>query len=104
MKVASTSKAFTESQNTRMVEVGRHLQRSSGPSPLLKQGHLQPAAQDHVQVAFEYLQGWRIHSLPGQPVPVLGHSYSKKVFPNAQREPLVFQFVPTASGPVTGQH
>jgi len=26
---------------------------------LLKQGHLEPIAQDHVRTASEYLQGWR---------------------------------------------
>ncbi|KAK4810954.1 hypothetical protein QYF61_013362, partial [Mycteria americana] len=31
-----------------MVEVGRDLWRSSCPTPLLKQGHLEPVAQDHV--------------------------------------------------------
>ena len=45
----------------RMVEVGRDLWnssgRSSGPTPLLKHGHLEPVAQDCVQVASEYLQG-----------------------------------------------
>jgi len=48
-----------------VVEVGRDLQRSSGPTLLLKQGHLKPVAQDCVQVAFEYLQGWRLHNLSG---------------------------------------
>ncbi|KAK4831098.1 hypothetical protein QYF61_015296, partial [Mycteria americana] len=43
--------------NHRMVEVGRGLWRSAGPTPLLKQGHLEPVAQDHFQMAFEYLQG-----------------------------------------------
>lgn len=34
--------------NCRIVEVGRGLWRSSGPIPLLKQGHLEPLAQDFV--------------------------------------------------------
>ena len=42
-----------------MVQVGRDLWRLSGLTPLLKQGHLEPVAQDHVQMAFEYLQRWR---------------------------------------------
>lgn len=43
--------------------------------------------------------------LPGQPVPVLGHSQSKKVFPDVFTEPAVFQFVPIAqTGPATGHH
>ena len=37
----------------RIVEAGRYLRRSSGPRPLLKQGHLQPVASEHVQMAFE---------------------------------------------------
>ena len=49
---------YSHCLNHRMVEVGRDLWRSSGPNPLLKQGHLEPVAQDHVQMAFEYLQGW----------------------------------------------
>jgi len=41
--------------------------------PLPKQGHLQQAAQDLVQVGLEYLQRRRLHNLPRQPVPVLRH-------------------------------
>ena len=51
-------------------------------------------------MVYEYLQGWRLHNLCGQLV--LGHPYSKKVFPDVQREPPVFGFAPIASGPVTG--
>jgi len=42
-------KAQTESQNHRMVRVGRHLCGSSSPTPLPKQGHLQQAVEDLVQ-------------------------------------------------------
>jgi len=82
--------------------VGRHIWRSSGPSTLLKQGHLEPVAQDHIQMAFEYLQGWKLHNPLGQPVPVFSNPRRKKVFPDVQREPAVFQFVPIASGPGPG--
>ena len=34
-------------------------------------------------------------------MPVPGHPYSEKVFPDVQREPPVFQFVPVASCLVT---
>jgi len=61
-----------QSQNHRVVGVGRDLCGSSGPTPLPKQGHLQQAAQDLVHAGFEYLQRRRVHSLPGQPVPVSG--------------------------------
>lgn len=53
---------ITESQNPRMVEVGRNLWRSTCPTLLLKQDHPEPVAQDHAQLAFEYPQGWRLHS------------------------------------------
>jgi len=49
----------TESQNHRMVGVGRDLCGSSSPTPLLKQGLLQQAAQDLVQAGLEYLQRGR---------------------------------------------
>jgi len=52
-----------------MVGVGRDLCGSSSPTLLLKQGHLEQAAQDLVQVSLEYLQRRRLHNLPGQPVP-----------------------------------
>ena len=71
---------------------------------MLKLGHLEPVAQDHVQTAFGYLQGWTLHNLSGHPVPVLGCPHSEKVFLDVQREPPVFHFVPIASGLVTGHH
>jgi len=80
-----------------MVEVGKDLWRSSSPTPQLKQGPLEPFAQDYVQSAFELLQGWRLHSLSGQLVPVLDHPHSKKMFPDVQVEPPVFQFASFAS-------
>jgi len=45
----SSSPQFTESQNHRIVGVGRDLCGSSSPTLLPKQGHLQQAAQDLVQ-------------------------------------------------------
>ena len=48
-------------------------------------------------MGFEYLQEWRLCNLSGQPVPVFGHTYSEKVFPDVQREPPRFQFVLMAS-------
>jgi len=68
------------------------------------QDQLELAAQDHVQMASVYLQGRRLHSFPGQPVPALGHPHCDKVFPEVQRDPLVFQFVPIASDPGMGYH
>jgi len=61
----------TPAQNHRTVGVGRDLWGSSSPTPVPKQGHLEQAAQDHVQADFEYLQRRRLHNLSGQLVPVL---------------------------------
>jgi len=69
------------SQNHRMLGIGRDLWGSSGPTPLPKQGHLQQAAQDLVQVGLEYLQRRRLHSPSGQPVAVLCHPQSEEVLP-----------------------
>ena len=41
------------SQNHRMVGVGRDLWRSSSPTSLLKQVHLEQPVQDHGQAGFE---------------------------------------------------
>lgn len=58
------------------------LERTSGDQvvqqPLLKQWHLEPVAQGHIQTAFKYLQGWRPQFFR-QDVSVISHSHSKKV-------------------------
>ena len=94
----------TESQNHRMLGFGRHLCGSSSPTPLLKQGHLEQAVQDLVQVGLAHLQRRRLHSLPGQPVPVLRHPQREEVLPHVQTELLMLQFVPIAPCPVAGHH
>ena len=96
-------KEETISQNHRMFRVERDLCGSSSPTPLPKQDHLQQAAQDRVQVGFEYLQRRRLHSLSGQPVPVLRHPQREEVLPHVQMELPMLQFVPIARCPVTGQ-
>lgn len=50
----------------------------------------QSCAQHYVQVALEDFQGASLHSLPGQPAPLLGHSESAEELPDVQRESLVF--------------
>jgi len=86
-----------------MVGVGRDLWGSSGPTPLLKQGHLQQTAQDLVQAGFEYLQRRRLHSPSGQPVPVLCHPQSKEGLPHVQTELPMLQLVPVLSLGTTEQ-
>jgi len=94
----------TESQNHRMVGVERDLCGSSGPTPLPKQGRLQQAAQDLVQVGLEYLQRRRNHNLPGQPVPGLCHPQREEALPHVQMELPLLQFVPVAPCPAAGHH
>jgi len=95
---------FSISQNHRMFGVGRDLCGSSSPAPLLKQGHLQQAAQDRVQVRLEYLQRRRIYNTSGQPVPVLRHPQREEVPPHVQTELPMLQSVPVAPCPVAGHH
>jgi len=87
-----------------MLGVARDLCGSSSPTALPKQGHLEQAAQDLVQVGLEYLQRRRLHNLPGQPVPMLRHPQREEVLPHVQMELPVLQFVPAAPCPVTGHH
>jgi len=49
---------ISESQNHRIVGVGRDLCGSSSPTPLPKQGRLQQAAQDLVQEGQDPCPGW----------------------------------------------
>jgi len=92
---------FTESQNVRGWKGPLGIIWSN---PLPKQGHLQQAAQDHIQEGFEYLQRRRLHNLPGQPVPALCHPQSKEVLLQLQMELLMLEFVLIAPCPVTGHH
>ncbi|XP_068788224.1 uncharacterized protein [Struthio camelus] len=55
-------------------------------------------------MAFEYLQGRRLHYLSGQPVPMLCHPHSEEVLSQVQVELPVVQFLPIASCPVAGHH
>jgi len=87
-----------------MLGVERDLYGLSSPTPLPKQGHLEQAAQDLVQAGLECLQRRRIHSLSGQPVPVLRHPQSEEILPHIQTELPVLHFVPVASCPVAGHH
>ena len=90
---------ITECSGLEGTSVG-HLVQPSLP----KQGHLQQAAQDCVQVGLEHLQRRRLHNLLGQPVPVLRHPQREEVLPHVQTELPVPQFVPIAPCPVTGLH
>lgn len=52
----------------------------------------------YIQMFFECLQGGRLQNLPWQPVPMLSHHHSKKVLPDVQMGPPVFQVLLISSG------
>ena len=53
--------------------------------------------QCHIHTALEHLQGWWLHHLPGQPVPLPHHSYWEETFPNIQPEHHLAQRKPITS-------
>lgn len=69
-----STRASPTAKNQQKFGYEKNLWRSSDPNPSIQKGHPQPAAQDHVQMAFKYLQAWRLHHHPGQPV----HLHSKR--------------------------
>ena len=61
-----------------------HLVSTPPPPPRYVQGRqrLDQAAQSHIHPRLECLQGWDIHNLLGQPVPVRDHPLCVKLLPN----------------------
>ena len=66
---------YCYSMNHRTCEVGRDMWRYLAQFPCSKK-----FAQGCVQLGAEYLQGWRLHKLSGQPVPMIDHPHSKEDF------------------------
>jgi len=98
-ELSGANKLLVPDHTDRRVESGsssatRDLCGSPSPAPLLKQGHLEQAAQNLVQVGLEYLQRRRLHSLPRQPVPVLCHPQSEDVLPHVRQNFLCFSLCP----------
>lgn len=60
----------TESQNGWSWKAPLEVLLSKDPA---QEGYQELVAQDHIKTGFEYLQGWKHHSLSRQPVPVLNH-------------------------------
>ena len=75
-----------EQQNHRIIEIGRDFLISSGLNPLLKAQPTTSSGSGPCLLSFGHLQGWRLHNLSGQSLPVLDHSHSREVLPDAQRE------------------
>ena len=71
--------------------------------PCYVQGRQPPdqAAQSHIQPGLECLQGWGIHNLLGQPVPVRHHPLGEELLPNIQPKPPLSQFKTIPPCPTT---
>lgn len=61
--------------------------------PSSKQEQQEQVVPGCVLLVFEYLQGWRLHILAGQPVPVFDCPHSGKISPSVEVEVSVFHFV-----------
>jgi len=68
--------------------------RSSSPTST----HLHHIPQYHTSMFLEHLQGWCLHHVPGQPVPVHHHSW-EEIVPNIQSGPLLVQCEAVTSRP-----
>lgn len=66
--------------NHSIVEVGRHLGKSSSWAHCSKQSQLRQVAQAYGQLGFECFQGWRLHNSSVWCGPVFDHHHSKRVF------------------------
>lgn len=65
-----------------MIEVERDLWKASVLIPLLRWGHFNPFAQDHVQMTFYYLQRGRLHKLSVHDLLFMLHQpQNEQVFP-----------------------
>lgn len=81
--LCGTGRRNTDSlSHRRKAEVGRDLCRLPSPCPCSEQGCTQQVAQGCAQLSFECVQGWRLHNLYGQPVPVSINLEVKKDFLN----------------------
>ncbi|KAK4811465.1 hypothetical protein QYF61_010344 [Mycteria americana] len=92
-----------ESQNHRIVEVGKDLLRSLSPTVNLPlpSPPLHHVPEHLIQTSFKYLQGWRLNHFTRQPVPMLDNPFSEEIFPNIQSKPPLAQLEAISSRPIT---
>ena len=108
MKIGGHQGLVTKSQNHRIIE----WPRLKGTSRLIKfqpprhwQGHQTPylildeAVQGPIQSGLEYLQGWGIRNLFGQPIPAPHHSLGKELPPDIQPKSSLLQLKTISSCP-----
>ncbi|KAK4827479.1 hypothetical protein QYF61_018779 [Mycteria americana] len=77
--------------------------RSSSPTVnlTLPRPPLHHVPKHLIQTSFKYLQGWRLHHFPGQPVPMLDNPFSEEKFPNIQSKPPLAQLEAISSRSIT---
>jgi len=77
-------KGIIETQNHRMAWVEKDHNAHPVSTPCYVQGCQPPAqaAQSHIQPGLECLQGWGIHNLLGQPVPVCHYPVCENLPPD----------------------
>jgi len=51
-------------------------------------------------ISFKYIWEWWLNYLPGQPIPMLGNSFSGEIFPNIQSKPPLVQLEASSSCPI----
>ena len=87
-------------QNHRVIGCKRPLRSSSPttqPTPLFLLNHV---LKCHIYTFFKHLQGWGLHHLPGQPVPMPDCSFSKEIFPDIYSKTPLMQLEAIASHPI----
>ena len=67
------------------------------PTPPCLLNHM---PKGHIYMVFEHLQGRGLNHLPGLPVPISDHSFSKEIFPDSQSKPPLMQLEAIASRPI----
>jgi len=68
-----------ESQNHRLKWPLRSLSPTICPTTPCLLNHI---LKCHIYTFFKHLQQWGLNHIPGQPVPMSDHSFSKEIFPN----------------------
>lgn len=91
---------FGMSQSSTTAEAGRDLLIIQSTAPA--QPGTAGAGCPGLCPELEYVLRWRLHHLSGKPV--FGHPNNAKLFPDIQKKPPVFQFVPFTSCTATGHH
>ena len=89
---------FTQNHRMAWVEKDHSNHRVSTPCYVQARQPPDQAAQRHIQPGLECLQGWGIHSLLGQPVPVRHHPLCEKLLVlkrNLGNAPLELMLLPS---------